>query len=492
MAEIKIDTTSRDHFTRGVELLAQFASAGGVLRTQNFSVAIAVLAFRAVPGPNQGALAPVLHLPGQGSLISTHDLQRGVCDAMYEKAPTFVPRGAEGPIYKPFTQSFKAFSSGKHNNWRNSFDLQAGLACDAPYSDQFLRSEYYLAEERFDCVYRDAATGYCSSPSGLTQRTRTCFNPNKRSRPPGPESTAKNTAKMLTRGFGDDGKEGYWVIEPTEAVLSDLLGDPQQRVPLYPFIACVYGGSVHLRHVGRYASRHHLRSDLKLDDVRFVTLFDPDTESLYNQSFLRDVRSHATRGRRSTSDVTGQQSPITGRASRTSREPRRAPDLRAGVAFRPGRDVAAFIATAEVAADPAVRTRLLEQATRGHVRALDALGNEALSLGFAPRAQLGGYDLYVETQSIGHLFEVKTWRQENLRQQVRTAVAQLYEYRWRNRLALADVTRLYLVLDRHPPMGESEWIWDFLYADRGVTPCWIEGGKLNTFPRYAAALPWEA
>lgn len=438
-------------FRRAVDLLQSHAPN---LLTQNFSVAVAVLMHRNFSASRRAGPPVRVHTPDSGPAISTLDLQT-LCDGVYEKEVTFLPRGAEGPIYKPFTDSFKS-RSPRTNNWRNSFDLQNGIGCDAPYDDEFLRNDAYLADQRVYCPFRDARTGECGSPSGRAGESRTCFNPNKKGLPPGPESRAKQPPKVLTRGDA-----GYWYVEPTPAVLTDLVWDPTNRVPAFPFAVALYGGSAYFAAWGSRASVERLQRDLIVDDIGFAAMFDTDAANPLNASIL-SAASGAT-GTVITS-VTRAPTPI-------GRRPRGTPFSR--------RDPREFRARAAAEPDPNVRLRLLEKASWAHAAALERLATALAHL--RPVEMLGGYDLYAETREGGHLFEVKSWRPENFVSQVRHGVAQLYEYRWRYRESLAADVTLYLVFDRDPNQAGS-WLWEFLVEDRGIIPIWIERGELRTFP----------
>ena len=496
---LELSTSSAQVFQAAVALLSEFAPK---VRTQNFGAAIAVLMHRA--GSQPMGLLPVVHAPYSGTAISTADLTR-VCDTLYKKEPAFLPSPDQGPVYKPF-KSFKPLSSKNQNNWRNSFDLQAGLSCDGPYTSEFLKNNDFLAEPRYDCQYRDSETGLCSSPTGLTNKDRrTCFNPDKRSggTPAGPESSAMPVPKLLTR-VAIDGSEGYWVIEPTREVLMDLLGDPKIRVPLYPFMAALYGGSAVLMTSRPWITREQFQQDLQLDNARFVTVFDPDPSLGLNKKFLDkcqeiagainivdedqelddDDGTQATAGELTiVSDAAS--APIPSIQPSLPLAP-----LTEAKAYAPGRDLAPFKLRSELEADPAERLRLLEKASRGHARALDDLARQLISRGLVPKEQEGGFDLYVECGNVGHLFEIKTWRLENLRAQVRSGVAQLYEYRWRNRQNLRPDTKLYIVLDRKPLDVELSWLWQYLVEDRSIIPCWIVENKLTTTQSFMEHISW--
>jgi hypothetical protein len=449
------------------------------LVTANFGVAIAVLLHRSSGSPtSEGGPAALVGRPGAGDPISTGLLQTAVCDATFEKDEAFLPENADGPIYKPFTNHFKGRSPAR-NNWRNSFDLQAGLGCDAPYTADYLLSDAYLDEPRYYCQFRDPMTGHCLSPAG-PNGTPTCFNPNKRNVPPGPETRAQHRPKLLSRGPDDN--SGYWFIEPTVDVLADLLATRAKRVPLYPWIAAMYGGSPYFAQWGTTISRARLESDLKLDRERFLTLFDPDPESLVNASFLADL---GLSGQLDLALVNpnGTQD----EASHGITDPPGAQNLSIPVPFQT-RDIAQLKARADASPDPAKRARLLERARKGHQRALEDLATSVAERGdFDLTEQLDGFDLLARSEDVAHLFEVKTWTAGNLAGQIRRGWAQLREYRFRNSNALPEDVRLYLVFDRPPPA--HLWSWNFLVDDCGVIPAWMNGGELETFQEYVSSLP---
>lgn len=255
-----ISVSDQAAFDRAVSALVEFRKVSGLL-APNFAVAMAVLLHRGTPSGTGGGGA-VIGTPG-GSPLTTHDLQALVCDPTWEKSSAFVPSGSSGPIYKPFTVSFKP-NSPATNNWRNSFDPQSGLGCDAPYGSTHLLSSAFLAERRTACEFRDSSTGACGSPAGLQGSPPTCFNPNKRSTPPGPESAAAHRPKLLARGTDSGGNAGYWVVEPTADVLADLLGNKGMRVPAAAFASALYCGSAYWQALGNDATVDRLEADLAL------------------------------------------------------------------------------------------------------------------------------------------------------------------------------------------------------------------------------------
>ena len=465
-------------FARAVNLLQDYAGHGGAVRTNNFAVAIAVLMHRQVPGARRKGPEARVYPPGTGKPISTGTLQAEVCDKTFLKYDSFLQNNAQGPIYKLFSSSFKPVSSSKNNNWRNSFDLQTGLGCDAPYDSVFLRSPEYLAEDRLECVYRDSSSGKCTSPFGFQSGNRSCFMPAKKGKAPGGDSTASKCPKLLARVKAKSGEKGYQIVEPTPEVLRDLLHDPSNRVPLFPFLVSLYAGSPYFAAWSKVANRKRLQADLMLDSTRFLTLFDPRTENPYNKALL---------GRPGPGKV-----PVPAKLG-VHKKPFMAKTQEAplkSVPFRAGRDPKKMKLRADAAGDPAERLRLLERANKRHAKTLDSLGSQLKGGGLSPLEQPRGYDLYVEADKVGHLFEVKTWRPGNLRSQVLAGLAQLYEYRWRNRSSMAGTVQLYLVLDQKPPKNEHSWIRGFLFEDRGVLPCWIEKARLVTFPKYGSRIAW--
>lgn len=475
--EAALDLEDRQLFERGVQLLREFESAND-MPGPNFGVAVAVLIHRGLGGARGDSAPPeLIFRPDSGDPIRTGDLEVAVCDATFEKDDAYLMSDAEGPIYKPFTEHFKP-RSPKTNNWRNSLDIQTGLGCDAPYTADFLRSPDYLGERRIHCHYRDPASGHCSSPTRSS--TPTCFNPNKRDVPPGPDSTEHDRPKLLSRG--SKAKRGFWYVEPTVDVLASLLGAPDRRVPLYPWMAAMYGGSAYFKQWGTEISRRRFEADLQLDSARFLALFDPDPESWWNSRLLLGDESSVDDGPET--DVAGDGPG----GSAEEREPLEVGQpLSAPVPYQ-SRDIGRLISQADSNADPARRARLLERARRGHQRALEELAGAVARRGdFELTEQLDGYDLLAIHGDTGHLFEVKTWSPGNLASQIRRGWAQLREYRYRNSQRLPSDVRLYLVLDRPPPKGL--WVWPFLVADCDVVPAWMEKGELETLPELIDLLP---
>jgi len=476
---MKVSTRDPKIFMTAYEQLCQYASNEAAPRTQNFAVAVAVLMYRDTK--KEKLLPPLIRSP-EGKPISTVDLQRKVCDALYQKEPEFLPTFAEGRIYKPLTKSFKP-SSDTQNNWRNSFDIQMGLSCDAPYNEDFLKSPVFLAEPRVKCIHRDPDTGQCTSPNVFRNSTRTCFNPAKKQHAPGPTTTAQMTPKLLHRGERS-GIRGYWIIEPTTEVLIDLLEDPAARVPLYPFMAALYGGSTALMDKRAHISPELFQEDIALDDDRFTALFDPNPSNTYNALFLTSISDTSISSQHTGGHTSKEKPAIVFVSTRDVSLKGFGVPPRKSTPYVAGKNLKQFKERAQMAADPTERLRLTEKATRGHAYTLDALYRQLSSQGFQCLEQDGGFDLLIPGPSTAHIFEVKTWRPENLIPQIRSGIAQLYEYRWKNRSSLPAQTLLYLVLDRRPPQRIEKDIAEYLHVDRGILLCWMDGMSLRTLDCY--------
>jgi hypothetical protein len=76
-------------------------------------------------------------------------------------------------------------------------------------------------------------------------------------------------------------------------------------------------------------------------------------------------------------------------------------------------------------------------------------------------------DLLLNADDQHYIFEVKSNNNRNVLSQIRKAIAQLYEYRYRSELPQAV---LCIVLQKMPPQG---WVIDYLLNDRDILVCWL-------------------
>lgn len=118
-----------------------------------------------------------------------------------------------------------------------------------------------------------------------------------------------------------------------------------------------------------------------------------------------------------------------------------------------------------------------ERADVAHQDLVRAMANHLLAMNCIPHTNIY-VDLYANVGGTDFLFEMKSCTQENLHDQVRLGVAQLYEYRYLQRMPGAT---LVLVL-QSKPSGDNEWLVDYLVQDRGIAVCWLEDGEFRYPP----------
>ena len=471
-------------FTEAKEALAAFKISNRSFKTQNFAVAIAIMLNRGRAQNGQSGLRGWL----QGESITSHDLQHDICDSVWSKEESLRPDPAFY-VYKPFTRNFYA-GSAHANIWRNSFDLQDGLGCDAPLTRDYLASDDFIAEHRVDCEFRHGSTGACQSPYGRTTKgPRTCFNPDKSSKTvPGPESARPNTPKFLKRVHVEAGG-AFRYVEPTSASLLQLLGPQMRRVPGAAFASALYTGS-QLGPLVSGESMTRLQEDLQLSREHFLMLFDTNETSSSGGwgEYASSPSAERDLGRPSDVQLADPAVDLVpeARYDLVVEHDNSGGPLSAPTPFRVRAPEDIQVAAGRVN-DPEKRAALMAKASQGHQRTLNALASQLEGLAFELTEQPDGFDLYARHEVRGsHIFEIKTWTVANLAKQVRSGWAQLYEYRYRNASVLeADVTLL-LVLDRTPPAGG--WAWSWLVDGLNVTPCWMQEGRLATFERFRSRI----
>lgn len=449
-------SSARRRFEVAVRELTSFAPAHASPLGGNLAVAVAVLLHRASPERFQ--------IPVAGDGVTTSDLALKVCDPSWSKDSAFLPRGAEGPIYKPFTTSFKGVSSGT-NNWRNSFDIQGGIGCSAPYTASHLQSSVFIDEHRFDCSFREDTQGICMA-SGVRAH---CFNPNKNGAgvPAWSDTSAKPRPKLLRRVRRDNGSFEYWSVEPTVASLSTLLGHPEHRVPAATFATALFTGSPYWAKWSEDHSADRLQRELALDDEMFFTLFS-------NRELARGSAGSEVVSGEPTAPGWGAEEPS------EVGEPFKITSGLAGPVDYRDQNVNVTIQFAGTVPDPEKRRRLLEKATQGHRRVLNRLAMYLRAQGFTVDEQPGGYDLRAADGGQRHiLFEAKTWTSSNLASQVRSGWAQLEEYAFRNRTIVGNSPELVLVLNSKPPA--DFWAWEWFKSRNAPRVVWLTTDGIATF-----------
>lgn len=156
--------------------------------------------------------------------------------------------------------------------------------------------------------------------------------------------------------------------------------------------------------------------------------------------------------------------------------PRRSDPSLSSRQFQPSTpNFTANIATVR-AANPLKRRELLEKASVGHAHLLRYMADFLQSRGLTPTEDPFSYDLACINGAVGWIFEAKTCTEANVKDQIRKAIAQLYEYRWRGRAAWPTDTKLAIIIDKSPLGLVEDWVFDFLYEDRGILLLWYDEG----------------
>ncbi|MGI5879505.1 MAG: hypothetical protein ACOX6L_02770 [Syntrophomonadaceae bacterium] len=125
----------------------------------------------------------------------------------------------------------------------------------------------------------------------------------------------------------------------------------------------------------------------------------------------------------------------------------------------------AFVPSGNVA-DPYETTIRREKANREHARILNMLA-ASLRLRYDDVFENTFIDLMAMVDDQPFIFEVKSNNSRNVLSQIRKAIAQLYEYRYRIELPQAV---LCIILQQKPP---QEWVIDYLLNDRDILICWL-------------------
>ncbi|UOO37668.1 hypothetical protein IZU99_10575 [Oscillospiraceae bacterium CM] len=125
----------------------------------------------------------------------------------------------------------------------------------------------------------------------------------------------------------------------------------------------------------------------------------------------------------------------------------------------------AFVASGNTV-DPFETIIRREKANREHARILNLLA-ASLRLRYADVFENTFIDLMATADDQTFIFEVKSNNTRNVLSQIRKAIAQLYEYRYRIELPQAI---LCTVLQQKP---SQEWVIDYLLNDREILVCWL-------------------
>ncbi len=137
-------------------------------------------------------------------------------------------------------------------------------------------------------------------------------------------------------------------------------------------------------------------------------------------------------------------------------------------------------AKAAQAVDPEITKIKRQRRNLYHKLLLDQLEQLFKKTGASP-VENEHIDLYAEVPNDGaFLFEVKSGG-ENLLDQIRKGVSQLYEYKYRYKDVIRNDATLCLLLPESPSR-EFPWMENYLCADRDITVCWFNSEGMLDFP----------
>lgn len=107
-----------------------------------------------------------------------------------------------------------------------------------------------------------------------------------------------------------------------------------------------------------------------------------------------------------------------------------------------------------------------EKANREHARILNMIAANLRAFGFSVLENVF-IDLYADINDNTYIFEIKSNNTKNSLSQIRKAIAQLYEYRYRSKKNNAI---LCIILQEKPIQN---WVIDYLLNDRNILVCWL-------------------
>lgn len=146
----------------------------------------------------------------------------------------------------------------------------------------------------------------------------------------------------------------------------------------------------------------------------------------------------------------------------------------------PSDDRQAEAATIEGSLETAI---LCERANHRHELLVRAMATELAARGRTPRSTRL-IDLFYVNDAESVIFEMKTITSENATDQIRKAIAQLYEYRYFHNMRSAH---LCIVLDRGL---KSDKLLDYIVDDRNLMICWWEYQTFRFPYQLHGRIPW--
>jgi hypothetical protein len=124
-------------------------------------------------------------------------------------------------------------------------------------------------------------------------------------------------------------------------------------------------------------------------------------------------------------------------------------------------------------ADPIQAAIALERSNQLHEDTVAKLGSELEACGHEPLEDTDSFDLAV-LDGCPAIFEVKTINAKNAISQIRKAIIQLEEYRWRHQQSFQGPPQLVVAVSLSPvDLIDTEY-FDFIENDRGISIIWPE------------------
>lgn len=124
-------------------------------------------------------------------------------------------------------------------------------------------------------------------------------------------------------------------------------------------------------------------------------------------------------------------------------------------------------------ADPVQTAIALERSSQLHEDIVASLGKELIQLDFDIFEDPDSFDLAI-FRECSAIFEVKTVTQKNVVTQIRKAVVQLEEYRWKHLDQFEASPQLFIAISHNPISFLDENYFDFIERDRQMKIIWPE------------------
>lgn len=142
--------------------------------------------------------------------------------------------------------------------------------------------------------------------------------------------------------------------------------------------------------------------------------------------------------------------------------------------IQPGkRKLPVFDPSSAIAHDPIKRALLLEKASSIHETLVEKCADCLRALGMKPLENLTTFDVATIEEQL--LVEVKSINSGNTVSQLRKAIAQLPEYRWRHRQTFGESTTQVIITNENPAKYVDSDFIGYLLDDRKVKVFWLEG-----------------